>query len=121
MYPRTYCIESLYLAVNNKQLIQLFLAFYFKKIKTLAGLQAYHNLQSHPATTLPAGTQQHQDENYESTKIQIKHKHTANTSRGKTYIQILFMKPCTNLELWNYLQGIYIDLQLIMLYAELFY
>jgi len=26
-----------------------------------------------------------------------------------------------NLELWNYLQGIYIDLQLIMLYAELFY
>ena len=93
MYPRTYCIESLYLAVNNKQLIQLFLAFYFKKIKTLAGLQAYHNLQSHPATPCPAGTQQHQDESYESTKIQIKHKHTANTSRGKTYIQILFMNP----------------------------
>ena len=122
MYPRTYCIESLYLAVNNKQLIQLFLAFYFKKIKTLAGLQAYHNLQSHPATPCPAGTQQHQDEIYD-TSLQ-KYKQNINiqqTHPGKTYNQILFMKPCMNLELWNYLQGIYIDLQLLMLYAELFY
>ena len=120
MYPRTYCIESLYLAVNNKQLIQLFLAFYFKKITTLAGLQAYHNLQSHPATPCPAGTQQHQDEIYESTKIQTKHQHTANTSRENIYTNPVY-EPCMNLELWNYLQGIYIDLQLIMLYAELFY
>lgn len=82
--------------------------------------QAFKVTPSHTLSSRDAAAPRRDLRNEESTKIQTKHQHTANTSR-ETYNQILFMKPCMNLELWNYLQGIYIDLQLLMLYAELFY